>query len=213
MDSKTQARYWDKEARSFDRIYAPDAGVKGVLNRMFRGDMEGRFRFALLHAALDSRPDILEIGCGSGVHTRAFLDYGAATVTGVDLSPQMLGIAKERLKKEPGYEGRTTLIEGDFMSEGFDRTFDVATIIGVFDYISDHGAFLKKALELAPRVIATFPRARTLRALIRRVRLYLKGCPVYFYSRSDIDGMAAACGAAVSEIEVIGQLYCVVFVK
>ncbi|GHV56001.1 SAM-dependent methyltransferase [Synergistales bacterium] len=217
-DKSAPVKYWDKEANGFDRIYAPDGSVKGVLNRIFRRDMEGRFRFALARACVASHPDILEIGCGSGVHTRAFLDAGASTVTGVDLSPRMLAIASERLSANPDYAGRATLIKGDFMSLPADaarplnRTFDAATIIGVFDYIADPEAFLKKALELAPaRVIATFPRDGTLRSHIRRVRLSLKGCPVYFYSRGRIEALAAACGASVAEMEIIGQLYCAEF--
>jgi SAM-dependent methyltransferase len=202
-DSDSSAKYWDKEARSFDSIYAPGAGVRGLPNRLFRSDMEGRFRFAMARINFASRPDILEIGCGSGVHTRAFLDAGASSVTGIDLSSQMLLIAAERLRAKPAYEGRAELIRGDFAREDFaarlGRTFDAATIIGVFDYIASPEPFLKKALELAPaRVIATFPREGTVRARIRRVRLFLKGCPVYFYSRSRIEEMAQACGAAVA---------------
>ncbi|GHS93880.1 hypothetical protein AGMMS50276_05340 [Synergistales bacterium] len=212
-DSEIWAKYWDKEAMSFNRIYTDDAGVRGILNRIFRHDMEGRFRFALERANLELRPDILEIGCGGGAHTCAFLEAGAMSVTGIDLSSQMLSIAKERLKKINRYKDRAIFIEGDFMIGEFNRKFDVATIIGVFDYISNSQAFLKKALELAPLVIATFPMAGTLRALIRRVRLAMKGCPVYFYSRAAIDDMAEACGASVSEIEIIGQLYCAVFKK
>jgi hypothetical protein len=81
----------------------------------------------------------------------------------------------------------------------------------VFDYIEDARAFLRSAAALADGlVIATFPRAGTLRAGVRRVRLALKRCPVYFYSPELIEDMARGAGLAVTKREIIGQLHCVV---
>ena len=211
------AEYWNTEAKNFDAIYDEDGTVKGWLNRLLRKDMEGRYFFALRGARLDSRPHMLEIGCGTGVHTRGFLDAGAASVTGIDLSAEMLKIAAERLKN---YGDKVKLIEGDFMAADFDRagvtknSFDVVTAIGVFDYIADPLSFMKKALGLTRGCfIASFPRSGTLRSFIRTARLALKRCPVYFYSKKQLESMAEKCGARIEEYEIIGQLHCVVFVK
>jgi SAM-dependent methyltransferase len=214
--ARESREYWDGEALRFDGIYNEDGSVRGLLNKTFRGDMEGRLRFALSHSRLASSPDILEIGCGTGIHTKAFVDSGAASVTAIDMSPVMLRIASARLnapKNSNKYAERTTLIEGDFMKAEFNRTFDAATAIGVFDYIEDSAAFLRRALDASSLVIATFPRAGTLRALARRVRLSLKGCPVYFYTREKLETMAVECGANISAYEEIGQLHCAVFEK
>ena len=97
MDSR--AAYWDNEALKFDSIYSEDGKVKGWLNKLLRRDMEERYIFTLNGARLNSRPRILEIGCGTGVHSKGFLDGGASMVTGVDLSPAMLKIAAARLEK------------------------------------------------------------------------------------------------------------------
>ena len=217
FDESARGReYWDGEASRFDGIYNEDGSVRGLLNKIFRGDMEGRLRFALSHSRLESSPDILEIGCGTGIHTKAFVDAGAASVTAIDMSPEMLRIASARLyapKNSNKYAERTTLIEGDFMKAEFNRSFDAATAIGVFDYIEDSAAFLRRALGASPLVAATFPRAGTLRALARKVRLSLKGCPVYFYTKKKLETMAEECGANISAYEKIGQLHCVVFEK
>jgi hypothetical protein len=50
---------------------------------------------------------------------------------------------------------------------------------------------------------------RTWRAPVRRVRLALKGCDVYFYSKTKIDALLKQAGFARYEIEQVGQLFCV----
>jgi len=209
MDSR--AAYWDAEASKFDSIYHEDGRVKGWLNRLLRSDMEGRYFFALSGARLDSHPHMLEIGCGTGVHTKGFLEAGAASVACIDLSPAMLKIAAARLND---YGDRVKLLEGDFMNTEFERAFDVVTAIGVFDYVEDSLSFMKKAMNLTKgRFIATFPRAGTLRSFLRTVRLGLKRCPVYFYSKAQLGSAAEECGARIEKHEIIGQLHCVILVK
>ena len=204
-----RVNYWNSEARKFDSIYQENGMVKGWLNRLLRYDMEGRYVFALEGADLTTCPDILEIGCGTGIHSKGFLESGASSVTGVDLSPEMLKIAAERLKQ---YEGRIKLAEGDFMKIEFERAFDVVTAIGVFDYIADPLNFMKKAMSLTNKCfIATFPRSGTLRSRLRSIRLGLKGCPVYFYSGEQLRSMAEECSARIGKYEIIGQLHCVIF--
>ena len=210
------AEYWNAQAKNFNAVYHEDGRVKGLLNKLLRSDMEGRYFFALSGAPLDSHSnifDVLEIGCGTGVHTKGFLDAGAASVTGIDFSAEMLKIAAERLKN---YEGRVNLIEDDFMTADFaDRSFDVATALGVFDYVAEPLAFMKKAIgltkERSGRFIASFPRSGTPRSFIRSVRLSLKRCPVYFYSEEQLRSMADQCGAKIERHEIIGQLHCVIF--
>lgn len=206
MDSE---HYWSREAERFDRIYAADEGkVRGPLNKLMRGDMEGRFRFALRHALEMPSPEILDVGCGTGVYTAALLRHGARFVTGVDLSERMLDRARLRLED---FSGRFELIRGDFMSTDLNRMYDTILIVGVFDYIAAPLPFLRRAAGLTRgTVIATFPRAGTFRAWLRRARLTLKGCPVYFQTRSGIEALAATCGFVLKDYELIGQLHCVV---
>jgi len=209
-NAPNSAEYWNAEAKNFDSIYHEDGTVRGWLNKLLRSDMEGRFIFALKAANLNTHPHILEIGSGTGVHSKGFLEGGAASVTGVDFSPEMLKIAAARLKN---FKDRLKLLEGDFMETEFERVFDVVTAIGVFDYIEDSLSFMKKAMSLTSGCfIAAFPRSGTLRARLRSIRLAFKRCPVYFYSEEQLRHMAEECGARIAKHEIIGQLHCVVLV-
>jgi hypothetical protein len=60
----------------------------------------------------------------------------------------------------------------------------------------------------------SFPRRWTWRAPVRKARLGLKRCDVYFYTTRDIEALLRKAGFARHTVEKVGQLYCVTaFVK
>lgn len=204
------SRYWNAEAEVFDEIYDSEGRVTGLLNKLLRSDMEGRTLFTREHSDLVKAPSILEIGCGTGVHTKLLIEGGASHVTGLDFSGKMLDIARRRLGGVD--ESKWSLLEGDFMATALENRYDVVTAVGVFDYVAAPREFLKRMADVSQdRVIVTFPRAGTVRASIRKIRLGLKNCPVYFYTSRDIESMAEACGLNIVKNQIIGQLHCVLF--
>ena len=60
------------------------------------------------------------------------------------------------------------------------------------------------------RVIVSFPRLWTWRAPVRKVRLTLRNCDVYFYSRQRVLRLMKEAGFAGQEVFQVGKLYCVV---
>ena len=44
---------------------------------------------------------LLDLGCGAGAYTRRFKQQGAASVVGVDISKQMIELAKREEAREP----------------------------------------------------------------------------------------------------------------
>jgi len=77
-----------------------------------------------LGAAL--RPGVRVLDVGSGIGGAAFhlaREYGAV-VTGVDLSPEMVGIAHER-SRQSGAEASVRFLLADILTEPFEGTFDV----------------------------------------------------------------------------------------
>lgn len=78
--------------------------------------------------------EVLEIGCGTGRHTLRLAEAGNR-VTGLDLSPGMLAIAREKLK---GYSA-VRLIEADIMAPDVVDLglFDAAITALVIEHIGD----------------------------------------------------------------------------
>ena len=67
---------------------------------------------------------VLELGCGTGRVTMALAAEGF-DVTGLDLSPDMLGIFRQKLGKRPDIAGKITLIHGNMANFDIDRKFSM----------------------------------------------------------------------------------------
>jgi SAM-dependent methyltransferase len=75
-------------------------------------------------STLDERPSVLELGCGTGRLLVPLLDAGAR-VTGLDSSPDMLGVARDRLAL---YGDRLTLVDGDMRRFDLSEKFDLVVV-------------------------------------------------------------------------------------
>ena len=81
------------------------------------------------------------------------------------------------------------------MEINFNRHFDIALAIGVFDYISRPRPFLEKMRSVAKEgLIMSFPSKSPIRTPIRKARYWWKRCPVYFYDRRMIETLVAGLG-------------------
>jgi len=201
--------HFDETAGEFDSIYTGEKGAVGRwLDRVLRWDMYERFRRTVAECS-EPGLEVLDIGCGSGRFSVAVAKAGAKRVVGLDFADRMLAIAS-RLAESEGVEGQCEFLNADFMDASFDRAFDVCMAIGLFDYIPPDGCppFLRKMRRLARRkVIATFPLKWTWRAPVRKVRLALRGCPVYFFTRPQVERLMADAGFVNSAVERIGKIY------
>jgi cyclopropane fatty-acyl-phospholipid synthase-like methyltransferase len=206
-----QADYWNREAPRFHSIYSHDkAAPLNFLDRVFRQDMYERYLFTLQHAQPIEGRTFLDVGCGSGVYSVELAKRGAARVVGLDIADRMLAMSTASAARE-GVADRCRFVRSDLLQfEGGER-FDVTIGIGLFDYIADPLPVLRKMREVSTdRVIVSFPRLWTWRAPVRKVRLTLRGCPVYFFSAAQVRRLMAEAGFARTEITRVGKLHCVV---
>lgn len=132
----------------FARAYS-DANDGNLLNAWYErpamvdlaGDVEGR--------------RVLDAGCGSGPLTAALRDRGA-TVSGFDLSPDMVGLARERLGDDADVRvadlGRPLPYDDD--------AFDVVVCSLALHYLQDWGdplAELRRVLRPGGRLVVSVP--------------------------------------------------------
>jgi arsenite methyltransferase len=114
-------------------------------------------RRRLVHEALDARPGerVLDAGCGPGFYSRELLDRVGpdGSVTGVDLSPQMLASAKRRCEGH----GNVRFEVGDATALPVESgSFDRALSVQVLEYVEDIPAALAelhRALRPGGRVV------------------------------------------------------------
>ena len=74
--------------------------------------------------------DILDVACGTGVMFDYYLARNVASVTGIDIAPQMAKIAEEKYVNE----SRVQVICGDVEEYAFDRKFDRIVVYNAFPH-------------------------------------------------------------------------------
>ena len=74
--------------------------------------------------------DILDVACGTGVMFDYYLQRGVASVTGIDISPEMAKIAAGKFAGEPKVE----VICGDVEEYSFGRKFDRIVVYNAFPH-------------------------------------------------------------------------------
>ena len=152
---------------------------------------------------------VCDIGCGSGRFVADLAERGAVHVTGVDVAPEMLRLAAELVERAQ-VSDRCDLVLGDILDLKLDRSYDLTIAIGFWDYIPDPTRRLSRIRGMTRgKFLSAWPRKWTWRAPIRKLRLGLLGCPVYFFSRGDVESYLSAAGFRVLRVDVVGKLFCV----
>lgn len=92
--------------------------------------------------------DVLDVGCGTGVLFPYYLQRNVKSITAVDLSPEMVKIAKTKFPQ-------ADVICGDAENITFDRQFDVIMIYNAFPHFPNPDELienLSKALKAGGRI-------------------------------------------------------------
>ncbi|MCZ6704564.1 MAG: methyltransferase domain-containing protein [Bacteroidetes bacterium] len=210
VQSARVKEYWSNVAEEFDAIYSgKKSAVMRWLDRVFRKDMYERFRLTIEECEADEIKTILDIGTGSGRFCLPLAEK-KAKVMGIDFSESMIELARRRAE-EAGTADKCDFRVADFLQLRLDQVFDAVLAIGVFDYVKQPGPFLEKMSQVVQqKVVTTFPSLWTWRVIPRWIRLNLKGCPVYFFTRKQIRRYHDQAGLRIQRFERIGKIYFVV---
>ena len=84
--------------------------------------------------------DVLDVACGTGVMFDYYLQRDVASVTGIDIAPEMAKIAADKYAHEP----RIQVVCGDVEETAFDRKFDRIVVYNAFP----HFPYPKRLIKL-----------------------------------------------------------------
>ena len=112
MEKKDVINFFDNLADGWDAEQIPkDAIIEKIFN----------------NGGVEPHKDILDIACGTGTLFPFYFKRKIKSVTGIDISPEMVKIAKSKFPE-------TKIICGDAEEYHFDKKFDVIMIYNAFPH-------------------------------------------------------------------------------
>ena len=101
------------------------------------------------------------------------------------------------------------MIVDDFLTAPLEGPFEVILAVGLFDYLPEPHRFSRRMFELcAPGgcVVGSFPTWSLLKGPVRKVRYeWIGNCPIFNYSRRELELMFGASGFERVEIASPGR--------
>lgn len=111
----------DKEKDHFDALALEKGTVWwGHETKAGKARLSRRAKIAVKEAGIAKDSKVLEIGCGNGDFTRYLAEETAAPILAVDISPELIKIAKEKIKRPNVSFGVANVEKLPFESESFD---------------------------------------------------------------------------------------------
>ena len=115
MEQQEVIRFFDRCAPSWDvGLVRNEAVISAILD----------------NAGVKAGVDVLDVACGTGVLFSDYLQRGVASLTAVDISPEMVKIAQQKFPE-------VRILCGDVEQTVFDRCFDVIMIYNAFPHFPD----------------------------------------------------------------------------
>ncbi len=115
MEQQEVIRFFDRCAPSWDvGLVRNEAVISAILD----------------NAGVRAGVDVLDVACGTGVLFSDYLQRGVASLTAVDISPEMVKIAQQKFPE-------VRILCGDVEQTVFERCFDVIMIYNAFPHFPD----------------------------------------------------------------------------
>jgi ubiquinone/menaquinone biosynthesis C-methylase UbiE len=202
--------FFEGYARDFDHIY--EEGGKGPLARYvdtsLRKEMRIRFEKTFESLAPMQGRSLFDAGCGGGRYAIPAAKAGASQVLGIDFSQTMLDLARQKATAEGVRQRLPLRARRSAHLSSAEKSFDYAIAIGFFDYQKDPEAALRALCRVAKRrVFVSIPKRWHLLTPQRYVRYTFFRCYIRFYSRPEVEQLAAAMKPKKTTIFDIGREY------
>ncbi|MGM9563452.1 MAG: class I SAM-dependent methyltransferase [Faecousia sp.] len=115
MEQQEVIRFFDRCAPSWDvGLVRNEAAISAILD----------------NAGVKAGVDVLDVACGTGVLFPDYLQRGVASLTAVDIAPEMVKIARQKFPQ-------VKVLCGDVEQTVFDQCFDVIMIYNAFPHFPD----------------------------------------------------------------------------
>ena len=114
----------------FDRL-APDWDAELIRN-------DEVINIILDNAGVTEGKEVLDVACGTGVLIPDYLKRKVKSVTGIDISPRMAELAREKFPQE-----HVTILCGDVEMADFGKQFDCIVVYNAFPHFPDPNRLIR----------------------------------------------------------------------
>lgn len=188
-------KYFDITAEEFDQQYDSSKGwFYRVVNSLLRKPGLIKRMKVTLDLMGDVRgKSVLDIGCGPGHLLINIAKKGALKVVGIDLSPKMINIAKNKLREGGIKNGKVKVVN---TNEEFPRGFDIITALGVIEYYEEPLDFMLKligSLNQDGKLIVSVPNKYAPQTLLRKFGFGRGNIDVFFHTKKELIKLFCDC--------------------
>ena len=199
-DEQGVKTFFSAYAEDFDSIYG-DGKKRNFFNKvadkLFRKSMYERYKRTINFILQNKAGSVLDVGCGSGRYSIDLAENGVS-VTGVDLSKNMLDIAKKNSQK---FDFNNKYLLGSYLDVDIENKHEIAILMGFFDYISNPlEIFIKLKKDTSNYILASFPKSGGMLGLQRKIRYRMRNCQLFYYDKKYLDNLMK--DSAISEYEI-----------
>jgi 2-polyprenyl-3-methyl-5-hydroxy-6-metoxy-1,4-benzoquinol methylase len=186
--------YFHKAASVWDTFYdGKRRPFMQWVDRNFRSDVFERYRLTFEEMGDCGGKTLLDVGCGSGPYCVEAARRGCTRAVGFDMAPGMIELASQRAN-HMGVAGACEFRVGTFPKDAPDGVFDYAIAMGVMDYVDPPVEFVRGLRKCAKTAMVSVPTPHWFRTPVRKIRYKLKKCPVFFYTRQQVEDMFRQAG-------------------
>ncbi len=126
MDKREIAAFFDRCAPSWDAdMVRPEAVIGKIMD----------------NAGVKAGMDVLDVACGTGVIFPDYLARGVRSLTAIDLSMEMVKIAREKFPQ-------VSVLWGDVEEASFHRLFDIIMVYNAFPHFPEPERLIARLTEL-----------------------------------------------------------------
>ena len=128
MDKGQVREYFDELAEHWDEeLIRNDEVIERILD----------------NAGVTEGVEVLDVACGTGVLMPDYLARGVESVTGIDISPEMIRLAKAKFR-----EREISFICGDVEELDTDRRFDCIVVYNAFPHFPEPERLIEKLASM-----------------------------------------------------------------